>query len=220
MAGPRLQQNDAQAPARRTQAERTALSDRRMLDAAAMLIEQHGSAGTTLKDVGEQAGYSRGLAGARFGSKSGLFQFVVRAVGDDWLRELKRATEGLDGLEALEAALDAHMHFFEEAPRHVRAFYILWFEAIGPASDVREVIARVHERRRRDVEQWLAAGVARGALPAGIDQRRIAEYFCAAVNGLVYQWLAAAGDMSVTRGLSETLKGTLRALCRNEGVLQ
>jgi len=204
----------AAAPARRRQAERSALSDQRMLDAAVALIETRGTAGTTLREVGEAAGYSRGLAGARFGSKAGLLRFVVKAVGEEWLRALARATRRLSGLAALEAALDAHMTFFEESPRHVRAFYILWFEAIGPASEVREVIARVHERRQRDVEQWLAAGVGAGDLPPALDQRAVAEYFCAGVNGLVYQWLAAPEDMAAVRRLGDTLKTTIAGLCR------
>ena len=41
---------------RRKQAERSALSDQRMLDAAVRLIVEKGSAGTTLKEVGELAG--------------------------------------------------------------------------------------------------------------------------------------------------------------------
>ena len=57
---------------RRTQAERTALSDQRMFDAAIRLIMDRGTQKTTLKDIGEMAGYSRGLANYRFGSKDGL----------------------------------------------------------------------------------------------------------------------------------------------------
>ena len=48
---------------RLTQAERTEISDSRMLDAAVSLIVEHGPAGTSLKEVGMLAGYSRGLAG-------------------------------------------------------------------------------------------------------------------------------------------------------------
>ena len=69
----------------RTQAERTAESDARMLAAAVQLIVERGADGMTLKDVGEFAGYSRGLAGHRFGSKAGLFSALVRSVGEDWL---------------------------------------------------------------------------------------------------------------------------------------
>ena len=62
----------------RTQAERTAISDKAMLDAAIELILEHGTDKTTLAAIGEKAGYSRGLATYRFGSKAGLYDEVTR----------------------------------------------------------------------------------------------------------------------------------------------
>jgi AcrR family transcriptional regulator len=45
-----------------TQAERTALSDSAMLEAAMDLVLEYGTDRTTLAMIGEKAGYSRGLA--------------------------------------------------------------------------------------------------------------------------------------------------------------
>ena len=70
---------------RLTQVERKEISDAKMLEAAVDLIVERGTGQATLKDVGEKAGYSRGLAGYRFGNKEGLFDFVLRSVGDEWL---------------------------------------------------------------------------------------------------------------------------------------
>jgi len=126
-----MQPDTATEQERRTQAERTALSDARMLDAAVALICERGSAGTTLKDVGERAGYSRGLASYRFGNKGGLFAFLIRSIGESWLRELRRAVRDKVGLDAIEAATDAHYRFIVEAAEPIRAFYILWFDSIG-----------------------------------------------------------------------------------------
>ena len=95
--------------ARLTQAERTALSDRRMRDSAIELIVAQGTTAMSLKQVGEAAGYSRGLASQRFGSKDGLFSFIVRSVGEDWLAKLKQATQGRSGYGALCAATDEHL---------------------------------------------------------------------------------------------------------------
>ena len=54
---------------RMTQAERTALSDARMFESAKQILVEKGTHNTTLKEIGERAGYSRGLASNRFGSK-------------------------------------------------------------------------------------------------------------------------------------------------------
>ncbi len=177
-------------PARVSHAERTDKSDRLMVEAAVKLVVERGTEKTTLKDVGEEAGYSRGLAGYRFGSKTGLFEFIVRKIGENWLADLKAATTGKRGIEAIEAAIVAHGRICAEANDALRAFYILWFESIGLDSSLQRVVASIHDRRRRDVVAWIEAADEMPSLPAGL----IAEHFNAAVLGIAYQWLLVPGD--------------------------
>ncbi len=195
---------------RRTQAERTDLSDARMLEAAVSLIVERGPDKTTLKDVGERAGYSRGLAGYRFGSKAGLFEFIVRTIGEDWLAELGRVTDGKIGFAALAAATDEHLRFCTEAPDRLRAFYMLWFDAVGPASGVRDVVASIHARRRRDVAEWLDAAADRGEIAPLLPTFEIAGQFSAALIGIVYHWLQHPHDLDEVARLHENLKRTMR----------
>ncbi len=198
--------------ARLSQAQRTAVSDARMLEAAIRLIRERGVEKTTLREVGELAGYSRGLAGYRFGSKEGLFGFVVRSIGEEWIRDLLAGTRGKTGLDAIEAAVDAHLRFVARAPDHVRAFYILWFESIGPGSGIRDVIARVHERRYRDVQSWIRAGIEQGDIEPAVDAPLIAEQFAATIVGIVYQWLVGPESLDRIRAQHEGLKQTMRRL--------
>lgn len=191
---------------RRTQAERTALSDGRMLEAAIALICERGSAGLTLKDVGERAGYSRGLASYRFRNKGGLFAFMIRAIGESWLHELRRATARKVGLAAIEAATDAHYRFIVEGTDAIRAFYILWFDSIGPDAELKEVVAKIHERRRRDVTAWIEKGIAAGGISPDVDVLGTAEQFCAAIIGIVYQWLVTPDATEHLHFLHESLK--------------
>lgn len=202
-------------PERRTQAARSALSDARMLDAAVALICERGAAGTTLKDVGERAGYSRGLASYRFGNKGGLFAFLIRSIGETWLRELNRSVKDQVGMAAIAAATDAHYRFIVEGRDPIRAFYMLWFDSIGPDPALRQVVANIHERRRRDVAAWIEKGIAAGAIAPEVDIAGTAEQFCAAIIGIVYQWLATPDDADHIRFLHESLKRhTALALCR------
>jgi len=191
---------------RLTQAERTALSDTRMVETAIDLIVRHGVEGMTLKEVGEAAGYSRGLAGYRFGSKEGLMNHVVRSIGDEWLRELKQVTAGKTGLEAIGSAIDAHYRFCCEAPGHVFAFYLLWFQSVSPGSLCRDVIISIHERRQKDVAEWIEQGVGRGLVDASVDAGLIARQFCSAVIGIVYQWLVQPEAMDEVEKLHADLK--------------
>jgi AcrR family transcriptional regulator len=187
-----------------------------MVDAAVGLICSKGATKTTLKEVGEIAGYSRGLASQRFGSKDKLFTFIVRSVGELWLEDLRRAVLDDVGIEAIEKALDAHFAFIVRDAPAIRAFYILWFKSIGPDEELKKVVANIHDRRRKDVEKWLRKAIFTGELSKGVDCKSAAQNFCAAIIGVVYQWLANPADKEQIKALHETLKlQTILSLRRN-----
>ncbi len=190
----------------RTQEERSALSDARMADAAVTLICERGAAATTLKDVGVLAGYSRGLASYRFGSKPGLWSFLVKSIGEEWLAELQQSVAGTSGVATIHAAVDAHCRFLLESSDRTRAFYILWFDSVGPDAELQAVIANIHERRRTDVETWIRSGLATGTVRPDVDVRAAAEQFCAAIIGIVYQWLVSPLAHARVRELHDGLK--------------
>jgi AcrR family transcriptional regulator len=198
----------------RTQEERTALSDARMADAAVELICERGAAATTLKDVGVLAGYSRGLAHYRFGSKPGLWSFLVRTIGEGWRAELQRSVAGTSGVDTIHAAVDAHCRFLLESSDRIRAFYILWFDSVGPDAELKEVIANIHDRRRRDVEAWVRSGLEHGTVRSDVDVRAVAEQFCAAIIGIVYQWLVTPLAHTRVHALHAGLKDQMSQVLR------
>lgn len=197
---------------RLTQVERKEISDAKMLEAAVELIVERGTGQATLKDVGEKAGYSRGLAGYRFGNKEGLFDFVLRSVGDEWLAELTLVTKNKTGYDAIAAALDAHIQFCEDAPKHVEAFYRLWFEALTPGSQLKSVILGIHKRRRADVIRWIEQGVEEGSVAAIIDVELVADHFTASVSGIVYHWMSDPDNLDEMRSLHNGLKQVVGAM--------
>jgi AcrR family transcriptional regulator len=199
------------AIARLTQEERSALSDARMADAAVKLICERGAVATTLKDVGLEAGYSRGLASYRFGSKAGLWAFLIRAIGEEWLAELQAAVAGTTGIDTIHAAVDAHCHFLLESSDRVRAFYILWFDSVGPDEELRAVIAGAHRRRQRDVEAWINRGIETGQIPPSVDVSGVAAQFAASVIGIVYTWLISPLAPPTVEALHEGLKKQMTA---------
>jgi AcrR family transcriptional regulator len=178
--------------ARRRQADRTALSDRLLTEAAIELLVQRGVEGTTLQAVGERAGYSRALATHRFGSKAGLFGRVLKQATADWLERMQKAVGSRTGADALCAATVATEIFIRERPDEVRAMYLLWFQSIDPGSIYHANLANVHRAQRRDVERWIRAGQAAGGVDRSVSPRRMAEQYCAAMAGIAYQWLVNA----------------------------
>ena len=166
---------------RLTQAERTEISDMKMLDATVDLIVSRGPSATSLKEVGLKAGYSRGLASQRFGSKDNLMAFVLRNIGDVWLQQLKSATFGKTGIEAIHRALDEHYRFCLEAPKRVRAFYTLWFESVNAGTELETIIEKIHRRRHQDVARWIMAEFKE----TDINSDRtdiISSHFCATIS--------------------------------------
>ena len=177
---------------RRSQADRTEISDQRLCDAAVQLLLQKGVRGTTLAELGRHAGYSRGLATHRFGSKAGLLRHVLQRASARWLALLQSKVGDKVGAEALCAAVDAHLELLQESPDDVRVMYLLWFTSIDPGSEYRANVARVNEAQRDDIRRWITLGQDRRVVPAHVDASRVAEQFCASMVGMACQWLVNA----------------------------
>lgn len=180
---------NASSPVRRTQEERTALSDRRMVDAAIALIIESGLAGATLAAIGERAGYSRGLATHRFGNKAGLLAYVYEQVNAHWRERVQQAVGDATGIDALQRGLDALYGYVNEEPDEIRAMHLLRYASIDPGSDYRANVEKAHAAQRRDVQRWIEAGQAAGSVHRDVDAAMAAEVFLSSVDGLIYRWL-------------------------------
>jgi AcrR family transcriptional regulator len=194
----------------RTQSERAALSDRRMTEAAIRLLVERGTAGATLKAIGEEAGYSRGLATHRFGSKAGLFRHLIKHVSNLWVEQLERGVGEKSGVEALTTAVDVHYRFLREAPEAVRAMYILWLASVDPSSRFKANVAEIHRAQRAGVEEWVRRGQSRGEVRDDLDPVRAAEQFVALIAGITFQWLV--NPQMPLKAMHEALKREIRFL--------
>lgn len=173
----------------RTQAERTALSDKAMVEAAIELILEHGTDKTTLAAIGEKAGYSRGLATYRFGSKAGLYDEVCKSISRHWLDYLKADVGDKVGIDAMCAALDSFFQFVSDFPREARVLQILYCAAASPKSEYRQTSVNIHQRQQDDVADWVRAGQSEGSIRAGADPTSIAAQYIAYISGMTYLWL-------------------------------
>lgn len=182
---------------RRTQAERTALSDQRMLEVAIKLINERGTQKTTLKEIGELAGYSRGLANYRFGSKDGLMRELFTQFDERWKNHIESYIEQKSGIAAVLAAADALRDFLNVESEYMRAMYTLWYESLGKESEIRNSLAGHHEVYRKDATRWIEAGIESGEIDPKINPTQFAVQYCAFVFGLVYQWLVNANALDL-----------------------
>jgi AcrR family transcriptional regulator len=198
---------------RLTQEERTDLSDRRMIECAVQLIVERGIAGTKLTDVGLGAGYSRGLAAMRFGTKAGLLSRVARHVTSNWLTHLRMTVGQKTGLAAVLAAIDAQERAIVKTPAEMRALYAIFFQSSDPSAEYRVDVARSLTAQRRDLANWMREARDAGEIPSSVDPSRIAGQVLSSMIGIVYQWIMdpAASAPEMHRDLKELLDGRLLA---------
>ncbi len=156
---------------------------------------------TTMADVAEQAGVSKGTPYLYFDSKQALFlamherwdcdagQRANAAIASlpDRERESPRAV-----LRAVAAAVAAHVLAESQTCRVlIEARALAAYEPVIAAA-VRAADARTHEQ----LQGLYAAGVAAGEWPAGTDPVLAARLFSAGMYGLMAQWHLAPGSFS------------------------
>ena len=197
-----------------TQAERTAISDRAMLDAAFELILEHGTDKTTLAAIGEKAGYSRGLATYRFGSKAGLFDEVCKSISRRWLEYLNEGVGEEYGVDAMCAALDAYFRFVSDLPREARVLQILYCAAASPKSEYQQTSVNLHQRQRDDVADWIQRGIKDGSVREDVNPESVAAQYIAYISGMTYLWLIHPTSVDFHKAnedMKKHLKLSLRA---------
>lgn len=197
---------------RRTQAERAATANRRMLRAAIRLIARQGYTKTTLAQVGKEAGYTGGLVSHHFGSKEGLLrELVEHAAGRFYQDQLLEATQHKSGLDALCATVDAYLDELVAHQEHMRALYVLQGEALGPLVEINEVFAELNRGFRVNARAWIGAGVKAGEIRSDLDPDAEAGVFVGMLRGVATQWMVDPGcfDLDVVR---QSLKDSL---CRH-----
>jgi AcrR family transcriptional regulator len=193
----------------RTQAERTAISDKAMFEAAIDLILERGTDKTTLQAIGKKAGYSRGLATYRFGSKAGLFDEICKSIGRHWLDYLNAGVGDQIGVEAMCTALDSFFQFVSDYPRDARVLQILYCGAASPAAEYRQTSVNIHDRQRQDVAEWVRAGIAAGSIRPDVDADSVAAQYIAYISGMTYLWVIDPESINF-RKANDDMKTQLR----------
>lgn len=160
-----------------------------MVNAAIELILERGIDGTTLAAIGERAGYSRGLATYRYGSKAGLFQEISQSIQRRWVGYLKRAVGTQSGIDALCSAADAYLEFVTDSPRDIRVLHILYYTGAEPSSGLQDLAQQAFRRQIADAERWISDGIADGGIRDNVNAASAATQYVAHIAGITYIWL-------------------------------
>jgi len=173
-----------------------------MLRAAMRLIAKQGYTKTTLAQIGEASGYSRGLVSHRFGSKEGLLQVLVSgSAGRFFEEQVLPAIEGRSGLAALSVMVDTYLNELVVREERLRAIYVLMGEALGPVPEIREVFVKLNGAFRDSARASIEAGVEDGELRGDLDAVAESALFVGMLRGVAMQWVTEPGcfDLAAVR---------------------
>ena len=134
--------SDSRTPERRRQQDRRAQAETAMLDAAARLFARRGVDQTTTAEIGESAGYSRGLPTQHFGSKADLVERLARRSQSDFVAQLPDFDD--DEVAALIALCRSYLTGIDHSSESTRAFYVMWGAALAAGGAI-----AAHLRRSR-----------------------------------------------------------------------
>jgi AcrR family transcriptional regulator len=185
---------------RRSQAQRRDEAEQRLLEAAVQLVGERGLEGVTLAEVGEAAGYSRGLPAHYFGGRDGLIVALASHVIDNFVRELERTEHHSPGLERLLGVAGFYFDSARKTPAATRALFVLLGEGLSNGL-VSERLAQLNARSLKSFAVNLRAAIAAGDVRADVDADAQAILVLAGLRGAVSLWLLAPAviDLSAVR---------------------
>jgi AcrR family transcriptional regulator len=182
-------------PPRRTQEERRNQAEQALLDAAARLFARRGIEQTSLAEVGEEAGYSRGLANHHFGSKATLVERLAHRAQRDFVASLGE----MDGreLQALLQIVDAYLGGAGQNSQQTRAFFVMWGAALPEEAALRSVLMADDARFRRGIEALVRSGQDNRTIRSAIDPAAVAVVLVGLLRGIVAQFLVSPDSVAL-----------------------
>ncbi|MDX9999536.1 MAG: TetR/AcrR family transcriptional regulator [Phenylobacterium sp.] len=196
----------------RTQAQRRAEAEQRILQAAVEIIAERGVDQLTLAEAGEAAGYSRALPAHYFGSREDL----IRAVADHLVQGYRRRMEegppgGLtaSGLEALIARIAYYIDDNRRSVSRLRAFHEVLNAALNRPA-LAPAIAQLDQESAAGFVHHIRAAIRRGEISPDVDPEAQGVLILATLRGVMRQWLIAPDRIDLDRIRAEFIAGLRR----------
>jgi AcrR family transcriptional regulator len=175
---------------RRTQEGRRNEAEQRLLAAAAELIGEIGPAAVTLANIGERAGYSRGLATHHFGSKGAMMQRLVDTVTEEFQRSIFLEHQADSSTDQLLGLIDTYFLALADLKPVNRARLVLWADAVAtPSPDVRAAMIAADRQFRSALVDGVARGVAAQEFSDDVDADGLATVVIAMLRGVALESL-------------------------------
>lgn len=185
---------------------RTERSTSGLLKAAAEILVEEGVSALTLANVGERAGYSRGLVTTRFGSKANMVQALVERLTTRWAAvHVEPRVRGKSGLESLLEMMREMRDQISRDPEDVLALQALLFDALSPASVTREAITEYNADLGRSILSSIETGMRDGSVKSEIVAQREASWVLEGIRGIGFHWLLRSDEYDAAAALTHLI---------------
>jgi AcrR family transcriptional regulator len=175
---------------RRSQAERRAESERQILLAATQLIAERGLRGVSLRDVGREAGYSRGIVNHHFGTKEEL----IKAVIVDAQQAFALPTTDATGLDLLLLTVERYIDYLRERQPAGQAFLLLWATAVGSEPSLRAMFVERDTWFRDLLAEHIHDGITEGSVRPDANPAAVATAILGMLRGIGLQLMLMSDD--------------------------
>jgi AcrR family transcriptional regulator len=187
-----------------------------MLAAAIELFARQGSGRTTLVEIGKVAGYTHGLVGHRFGSKSGLVRRLIKNLQRDFTRrQLNEITERRGGLEALLEVVRSSLNLMAEgttSARVIRGLTVLAGEALGPVPEILADVNSLNRNFKSVLRKLIEQGIEAGEIRKDARAAEQATLILGLLRGIEIQWCQDPNAFVLDSMINEVVASLRRSL--------
>ena len=174
-----------------------------ILDAAEHVFSEHGVSRTSLEDIAQAAGVTRGAIYWHFKDKSDLFAAMVNRVTLPMEAMVARSSDESveDPIASLKACAVSALMRTATDPQVQRVFDVVTHkcEYLGDMAGVNGRISSIQKGCVDRSEQAIRNAIKRGLLPAHVNPRLAAVGLDAMIFGLISNWLANSGYLPLER---------------------
>ena len=185
-------------PRRRTQAERSADTRSRLIQAAITCLYRTGYSATTISTVADEAGVSRGAMTHQFPAKTDLMLAVVQAVFKDDAKLYNAAVASMTPRQWLQS-FSQTMWGIISRPSGIAVMEIMLASRSDP--DLAKKLRVLQTEIDKLAYQWSAERVEAAQMPVHPDADAIHEVYVAAVRGLALRATFMDNDVGVQKSL-------------------
>lgn len=180
--------------------EEAAQTRQQLLTAALSIFSRQSFDATSLEEVAEAAGVTRGAIYHHFGSKADLFLALIEDASAQGGAVVQQAIAAGGSFNEITRRVLEHTLTLLEENRRFREIMALSLFKSGSSPDLEPLARMRYEQARAQVSElagFFQAGIEQGALRPDLDPSNIARAFLAYQNGLALLWLSNPEAFSI-----------------------